>query len=681
MRMGFRRGRAALSAVVVAVVVLAAVAPPVEAGGDQFQDSSVKTYELDPDKHVIHVTERFSFKNKAPGKSRSYDCSYWYNTPYGSIWIKRTCTTRTNYYYNSYKAWIENDARNLKVKGNSGSASVKRLKRDGDWREVKIGYSPLWYGKSRVITMTYDLPAAGPRESGQRYALQSFASFCAEGSGSDKGELRIVVPSGYVLTGTSGMKASSAGGKTTWSSGMLSTKPWEFDRCVRGENADAFTATDASTPDGLPITIAAWKDDPAWNQAVTTAVGTAQGVAAVLGVQDTQTPITIREVRGEVANTSMSGLGDTLSVNEQELDPAVIADALIHGTWFPATTWQHGWLQGGYELWAMDRAGVGTVPCEAPGAYPGGGDPDLSTWGLPAGATGTEKAVWTWKQQAACSIVAQVNEAIGPDGVAAVWTAINEGWDAWAPADDPQMRKANAIGWQDWTDIVTERGLVPAGADEDLAANLVVEYGVTADTGLMAERADARKALAAYKASNGGEAPVFIDEAVHTWAYAAASRAVATATAALDTAAATEAVMPEVAAAGGIVATAVAGATSQADLDAASALAADQLAAAKDVADAQALLAVPLDAVQQIGLAGSSVPTDDAAVAAVIAGDADAAGAAAGEIRDKLGGTSEAGVQRLAMGGGLIVAMLALVAAVAFVLRRRSRSRTAAPGA
>ena len=58
-----------------------------------------------------------------------------------------------------------------------------------------------------------------------------------------------------------------------------------------------------------------------------------------------------------------------------------------------------------------------------------------------------------------------------------------------------------------------------------------------------------------------------------------------------------------------------------------------QLSAARDVADAQAMLDSPLDIAQQVGLFGTQVPSVDAAIPAVRAGDGDEVARITSDIR------------------------------------------------
>ena len=205
-----------LAALLLAVVAGSIVASPVAAAGpDRFKDLFVATYELQPSRGVIHVTINY-----------------------------RITIHRQNYYYFGAERYIEHDATNLKVKPSSGTASIRFLKKtSGDWRLVRIDYSRLYDGQSRQFTISYDLPAGGPRSTAERRAGYAWADFCAAGFGGDEGEVRVVMPAGFAVVPTRSMRSTVKGGKRTWTSGHLKSKPWQFYGCFEGSDPTAYRST------------------------------------------------------------------------------------------------------------------------------------------------------------------------------------------------------------------------------------------------------------------------------------------------------------------------------------------------------------------------------------------------------------------------------------------------------
>ena len=219
------------------------------------------------------------------------------------------------------------------------------------------------------------------------------------------------------------------------------------------------------------------------------------------------------------------------------------------------------------------------------------------------------KDLYAWRQQAACFVVGTVADAIGPQRMRDVRSVISDGTDPWSTASAPVKRVVSILTWQDWLDIVTERGLIPAGADPDLAAKLLRRFGVAYDPAQLDAHAAARDAYHDMQDRTDGAVPAFITDAIRSWDFDPASAALSSMQAALSTADQVATILPAVEADGGRVEQAVLAATSQADLDAAVALAERQKTMAIDVLDAIGDLDEPRDSLQELGLSGSCCRT------------------------------------------------------------------------
>src|SRR5207249_8358928 len=220
---------------------------------------------------------------------------YYIDPYYGYIPYTTTCTTRTDYYYNSYTLWIEKDAVGLKVKADTGSASVKLGKRKGDYRQAVINFSNLFYGRTRHLTLAYDLRGGGPRSTAERRVGYGYADFCAVGPGTDSGSLRVIVPAGFALGVSRVMTSVTAGGHTTYSTPAMK-RPWTFYACFTGANDAADTTVSVPGPSAGAVTIQSWKDDPAWTAAIGTAIrDDLPKLVSLLGPLPGDRPLTIRE--------------------------------------------------------------------------------------------------------------------------------------------------------------------------------------------------------------------------------------------------------------------------------------------------------------------------------------------------------------------------------------------------
>ena len=271
---------------------------------------------------------------------------------------------------------------------------------------------------------------------------------------------------------------------------------------------------------------------------------------------------------------------------------------------------------------------------------------------------------------AACWVVTAVADAAGDQGMTAAVSALLERRDPYA-ADPKASRATRVANWKDWLDAVDELALAPVGADGALASNLLVEYGVTGDRALFDERAAARQAYHGLAtATQGWVVPVAVRAPLASWHFRDAQAAVEAASRTWELTGETDALLAGVDARHGPAAEAWTRATSLADLDSAADLAGRQLAAARDVADAQAMLDSPLDIAQQVGLFGTQVPSADAAIPAVRAGDGDTVAGITADIRATVTGLRATGQQRMVAGGS---AALVLLAVLAVVMLRRAR--------
>jgi hypothetical protein len=652
-------------------------APAASAGGDQLRASGVATYTLDPARTVVHVSTVYTLVNRAPGGRASFDCSFWAVTWSGATYLPRTCTRRTGQSFTSYPFWTEMDAVGVRVRASSGPAQARRGTLSAGYRQWSATFRPIRYGETRRLTVTYDLPGAGPRPAAgsTRRASAGYADFCASGPTSDVGATRVVVPSGYALVATPSLAPSPAGATQVYASARIEARPWEFELCLRGPNPEGSSRAVVAGPGGSSVDVVAWNDDVTWRTAVTSAIGRdLVALEGVLGPMVGPLPSSIHETTADDAGPAPID-GSAWALPEWITDPASISSPLAHGAWLPEATFGDGWVRDGTLAWARTAAGLGGVACEEPTAAPAAAADalDLDAWVAPArDAPAAVEAAWAYKRQAACYVVSEVALAAGDHLMRAALDAIRDGWDAWSPADAPVPRSRAAIGWRDWLDIVTERALVPAGADPDLAARLLATY----DTGIDPAELEAhRAARMAYHRhlDRYGSVPASVTDAMRRWAFEAARAGLGAADEAAASAASVAGILPGIDVAGGPVEQAIRSARTQADLDGAIRLAATQVAIARDVAAAFALEAAPRDALQELGLAGS--PSVDHAIArsAVQRVDADAARTEAARITALIDGAGEAGLVRAALIVAVVVGAMLVVVSVILLWRRRRR--------
>jgi hypothetical protein len=537
---------------------------------------------------------------------------------------------------------------------------------------MKLTFSPLYYGKTRKITFTYDLPAGGPRSFKERRVGYVYSKFCASGPGTDTGRLRVVVPAGYAMRVDETIGSTNANGKTTFDSGNMKKNPWEFYPCFQGENANGYASIPVVTSDGHSVTIEPWKEDVTWAEATRASVTEdLPALVTLFGEFPAGKDLTIREYL--TGQTHVEGRGSKVHyLSEALATREAVTDDLVE-IWLPRDAFSADWMVEGYAAWAQREAGLATPPCDKPQV----GEPvrrDLDLWvRLGSAPIQPDKDTIAYQRQAACYLISQVAKAIGTDRVVETLGAIRDSTDPWR--SDQNAPQASSFSWRSWMDMMTERGYVPAGVDPSPLAELLIEYGIADDPAVLTARAQTHAAyheLAALMRER--QPPKAVTSALARWDFDAAGAAIAKATAAWEDTATVESKLTAIDVDGGDIRLAVANASSQADLDAAAEKAATQAALATNLAEALAKQDSASDPLQSIGLLGVAPPDTATIVDAVARVDSDAATSGTAAINASLDSARDVGVQRLAVG---LIALVVVVLAAWFVSRRVRASRRA----
>jgi hypothetical protein len=292
-------------------------------------------------------------------------------------------------------------------------------------------------------------------------------------------------------------------------------------------------------------------------------------------------------------------------------------------------------------------------------------------------STDGDRAAVATEYDAACYVVTQVAAAAGRDGMTAALTALLDGRNPYA--SDPAAKRATTVAtWKDWLDAVDELALMPAGASPTLASDLLVEYGVTDNRTLLAQRAEARSAYHELAAEVGDwDVPAAVRSPLAAWDFTATETAIRVAATTWTLTGQSDSILPGIDARDGPAAKAWEAARTTADLQAAAGLAQAQLGAASDVADVITLVDTPLDLVQQVGLIGTGIPDPGPAVAAVRTGDTEHASRITASIRSTITGLRDAGQLRIEVTAAILGSLLLLLLAAVALRTRAGRRRTA----
>jgi hypothetical protein len=675
-----RRSALALVIALAAAVVAPAVDPPRVAAAEGYRQTAATVYRLDPANGRLRVTVTLKVTNRTPDRREPYSCieytEGWFPIPFPS-----TCYTTTRFYMTTTSALVENEARAIKATSGGKALAVTAGAPGAAYKAVTVTFPELFFGESRTVKLTYNLRGGEPRSQTATRAMRAFASFCAIANGEDAGTVTIRLPKGFAVTATGEeLRSKVVGKERVLSSGRI-TDPQDWFACFTGTNRSGYRTETIAGHDGRTIRLRSWPEDPAWASGVRADIvsglprlerlaGTGITGDASLSVQESAT------------GTEYAGFYDaktgTITVGEDYGQPALVEHELAHA-WFNHGAFKDTWLVEGLAEWAGRTVSDEAPACERPDVS--GGSLDLDTWRtLQPQASAEERDQVARQYAVACHVVTAVADAAGEEGMTAAISALLGRRDPYA-ADPGARRDARVATWKDWLDAVDELALAPAGADSTLASDLLVAVGVAEDATLLADRAAARAAWRNLVAAvDGWVVPAAVREPLAAWRFRDASAAITLARRTWDTTGLTDARLAGVDARHGPAAEAWARATSIADLQDAAVLAERQLAAAQDVAEADALLHAPLDIAQQVGLFGTDVPSLDAAIPAVRAGDGNAVAAITADIRTTVYGLRATGQQRIAAGSVAGAALLALLGAWLVIRGRASARRRALAG-
>jgi hypothetical protein len=636
---------------------MAALASPLPALAADLVETGTTTYVVNPAKAEIDVTIQLSIKNNKPP-----DAVY--------------------YYYTQTEVEVEVQAGPIKATSNAGKVKASLSKTGTYYREFVLTYPAVYYKQTRVVTVTYAIPA-GPGAPGGYRAGKAYADLCAVGNGTDSGALKVVVPDGFDVVFDGGTDLSLSGdakGLQTYGSGTIST-PYNFWTCL--EATDTSNLTSASlTAWNQNFTIRAWPEDSAWASTVggdvqidvpkledLTGLQMPGGIIDITEAGDSQ----LGDYAGSYAPTTK-----TATVTE-DTDNATVSHELSH-IWFNSSLFAATWMDEGFAGYSEKVAGSGNYkPCLDPGAYPGTGSPNLTDWQyLDINSTTVDQNVSDWQYAASCYLITELADAIGPANFQAVLKATSNGDIAYAGASLAEKSPVGGapISPKTLLDLIDERGMVPAGVKNlDEAQDLFAGYGMFSSTDLDARstaRSNYHKLL---DAAGTWTMPLAVRGPMASWDFVSAQTAMDTLTQILTLRTAIQKEVSGLSLDGTPIQAQFEAAKTQADLDAVLALIKSEADAAGKVAQAQQLNDGSHSIFQTIGLLGTdpgaSITT---ATAALTSAKPDDASTAAQQAIDAINGSSDQGLMRVGAALGLLLVLLALML---FVLWRRRRHAAA----
>ena len=667
--------RALLGAMALAFLA-AVITEPDPASGDELSPTKTSaTFELVPEDGLIRVTIDFEVTNLRPSETTREACpGYEY------------CEYTTDFYLTTGGFHVDPSGVDFSATTSGGAASVEvESFGEGFLSFATVTFPATFYGETRTVTLTYDVPGGEPRSGDPTRAGMAYANFCAIAGGAFEGDpesLRLVIPERYEVEQFEGdtLKRSTSDGNTILSTGEAPTPSGTDSHpiCVEAQDDEAFVRTDHTSPGGIAVTIEAWPEDAEWQESVSQSVADTLGrLEEAIGRPPDAEEIVVREVLSESLGGYAAAFDPDESlarVGDDALDPTIAAHELAHA-WFNESFTDNVWLNEGYaEVLAQSVVDADAPLCQDPGDEAIAGT-DLAKWTyLPALPTEEDHQRVSDQYAISCWVVAQVVDRVGLDAMREILNAAWDGEIAYVgEGGEAEVIGPPPISWRDWLDLVDERGLVPAGeTDLDWLQDLLVETGAAGNLAPLTERSAAREEYHALVAANEAwSQPIVIREALATWSFDDARDAISTG---MEVVAAHESavdLVPEMSESVGVE-EAYEEATDEEELDEALRLATDEGDAAATVAHAVTAAQVERNPIELVGLVGADLEADASdAVTALVSSDV----SAATELADLTIRTS----RDAALSGGLrlggFVAVITVAGGAYLLHRRRRRSR------
>jgi hypothetical protein len=655
--------RAPLVALVLTSVlaVSAAVAPPPVRAAAGISIETGARYVVVPGKGVVRVTVDIDAANQKPNSSNG-----------GAV---------TRYYYDAVNIGVQPEARNLRATQDGVPTRVEASPRPG-YRLVTVHFrSSIFYGQRASVRLQFDLPGGKPRSASDVRVGKAFVSFLAWAFG-DSGTVRVEIPPGFEVdvSGEEMRRTTTEGGVQVYRANASTALTWYA--WINGRNDRDLTRRAVELANGETVLVRAWPEDTRWRghvagvlsdgiPALAERIGLPWPVKGELSVLEIHTPL----LEGYAGFYDPET--DRITVTE-ELDDVTIVHEASHA-WFNQHLFDERWITEGLaETYAADV--VRSIGGNAPG--PRAVAPDdphafaLDDWPPPAPIRNDDAGDREqFGYDAAYTVMSQIVDAAGDDGMRRVFEAASAGTTAYVGDAPPERTTLAGNDWRRFLDLTEQ-----VGGARGVAALLKTWALTPEDAGLLPARATARRAYASLVADGGHwAAPLGVRTAMDGWAFDDAQAEMSAASdildrwASVEQLAATEGLHPPA----GIEAAYEGAASATAIRDVAS-MAADSEASLKTVVGAADAVEAPRDWLVQLGLQGKD-PDGELAAARTAweAGSYADASSLAAAAAGTLAVAPDAGRGRALVIGGSVGLVLLLLVVLLTMRRRRLRRRRA----
>ena len=424
-----------------------------------------------------------------------------------TIDLRNTTPSRDGYfyYYDGFSVPVPAGAEKVRARSGGSSLSVSlKGTEDPSTRLARISFPNLLYGRTRTITLTYEVPGEKPRSKDSTRVGPGYASFAVYGVGdSGRNLVEVVAPSSMTFDATSDdFTSTEKGTLTTYSSDAVS--PGGGSWAVVSLRDPARIDERVVDVSGVSLLLNGFPDDPRWSRFVAGQV--TKGIPALEKLVGEKWPGGLERIR-EDASPSLRGYDgwfdptdDEIVIGEQ-LDADLIFHELSHA-WVSGERFDQRWMSEGLAQVLAERAvkATGGKPYVHPEVSRGSSRAvPLNAWG--GSASSRSEDVDAYAYPAAYAVTTALVDRLDDQEMAAVVGAAIRGERAYDPAGTKDAN-GGRTDWMRWLDLLQTRGEV------DDADALFKRWVLTdKQRATLAPRAEARAAYAKVDAADGAWLP------------------------------------------------------------------------------------------------------------------------------------------------------------------------------
>ncbi len=427
------------------------------------------------------------------------------------------------YYYDGFTVPVPAGATKLRARSGGSTLSVSlKASDDPSTRLARISFPNLLYGRSRTITLTFQVPGEKPRAKDSTRVGPGYASFAVYGVGdAGRNTVEVVAPTSMTFDATSDDFAATQQGATTTQT--MTTSSGEGGSWAVVSLRDP-KRTDERTVEvnGVSVKLDGFQDDPRWGTFVAGQV--TKGIPALEKLVGAPWPGGLERIREDASPTLRGYDGwfdatdDEIVIGEQ-LDADLVLHELSHA-WVSEDRFEQRWISEGLAQVLAERAvkATGGTPAKHPKVTPGSkGAIALNSWG--GSASERAESVDDYAYPAAYTATTALVRRLDDPRLSALLSAAIRGERAYDPAGTKDAN-GGRTDWRRWLDLLQTR----AGVKD--AAQVVQRWALTPkERATLAPRATARTAYATVDAADGAWLPPEgLRDAMTDWDFARAAQ-------------------------------------------------------------------------------------------------------------------------------------------------------------